>query len=119
MTDAPRDEDLVRRFLSGDRAAFAALVERHERRVYNLALRMTGREEDARDATQDALLTVLKKLAWPHKSMSSKVGHVVAEKQLESALVYLRNEKDKADKNDKAGKSKKPKEPKSAPKKKR
>jgi len=63
VPDAPRDEDLVRRFLSGDRAAFAALVERHERRVYNLALRMTGREEDARDATQDALLTVLNKLS--------------------------------------------------------
>jgi RNA polymerase sigma-70 factor, ECF subfamily len=63
VPDAPRDEDLVRRFLSGDRAAFAALVERHERRIYNLALRMTGREEDARDATQDALLTVLKKLS--------------------------------------------------------
>jgi RNA polymerase sigma-70 factor, ECF subfamily len=63
VPDAPRDEDLVRRFLSGDRAAFAALVERHERRVYNLALRMTGREEDARDATQDAFLTVLKKLS--------------------------------------------------------
>ncbi len=63
MPDEARDEDLVRRYLSGDRAAFAALVERHERRVYNLALRMTGREEDARDATQDALLTVLKKLS--------------------------------------------------------
>lgn len=58
-----RDEDLVRRYLSGDRAAFASLVERHERRVYNLALRMTGREEDARDATQDAFLTVLRKLS--------------------------------------------------------
>ena len=57
------DEDLVRRYLSGDRAAFAALVERHERRVYNLALRMTGREEDARDAAQDAFLTVLRKLS--------------------------------------------------------
>jgi RNA polymerase sigma-70 factor (ECF subfamily) len=63
VPDAPRDEDLVRRFLSGDRTAFAALVERHERRVYNLALRMTGREDDARDATQDALLTVLRKLS--------------------------------------------------------
>jgi RNA polymerase sigma-70 factor, ECF subfamily len=59
----PRDEDLVRRYLSGDRAAFAALVERHERRVFNLALRMTGREEDARDAAQDAFLTVLRKLS--------------------------------------------------------
>ena len=58
-----RDEDLVRRYLSGDRAAFAVLVERHERRVYNLALRMTGREEDARDAAQDAFLTSLSKLS--------------------------------------------------------
>ena len=58
-----RDEDLVRRFLSGDRGAFTTLVERHERRVYNLALRMTGREEDARDATQDAFLTALRKLS--------------------------------------------------------
>jgi RNA polymerase sigma-70 factor (ECF subfamily) len=64
MTDPNvRDEDLVRRYLSGDRGAFAALVERHERRVYNLALRMTGREEDARDATQDAFLTALRKLS--------------------------------------------------------
>ena len=31
--------------------------------MYNLALRMTGREEDARDATQDAFLTVLRKLS--------------------------------------------------------
>jgi RNA polymerase sigma-70 factor (ECF subfamily) len=38
------------------------LVERHERRVYNLALRMTGREEDAKDATQDAFLSALRKL---------------------------------------------------------
>ncbi len=58
-----RDEDLVRRFVSGDRAAFAVLVERHERRVYNLALRMTGREEDARDASQEAFLTALRKLS--------------------------------------------------------
>jgi RNA polymerase sigma-70 factor (ECF subfamily) len=58
-----RDEDLVRRFLTGDRGAFAVLVERHERRVFNIALRMTGREEDARDATQDAFLTALRKLS--------------------------------------------------------
>jgi len=57
------DEDLVRRYLSGDARAFGTLVERHERRMYNLALRMTGREEDARDATQDAFLTALRKLS--------------------------------------------------------
>jgi RNA polymerase sigma-70 factor (ECF subfamily) len=59
----PRDEDLVRRAVGGDVSAFGTLVERHERRVYNLALRMTGREEDARDATQDAFLTALRKLS--------------------------------------------------------
>lgn len=58
-----RDEELVRRYVGGDGSAFALLVERHERRVYNLALRMTGREEDARDATQDAFLTALRKLS--------------------------------------------------------
>jgi RNA polymerase sigma-70 factor (ECF subfamily) len=57
-----RDEDLIRRYLDGDVRAFEVLVERHERRVYNLALRMTGREEDARDATQDAFLSALRKL---------------------------------------------------------
>ncbi len=63
MGSPERDEDLVRRYVSGDRSAFATLVERHERRVYNLALRMTGHEEDARDATQDAFLTALRKLS--------------------------------------------------------
>lgn len=63
MSAEPRDEDLVRRAVGGEISAFGVLVERHERRVYNLALRMTGREEDARDATQDAFLTALRKLS--------------------------------------------------------
>jgi RNA polymerase sigma-70 factor (ECF subfamily) len=63
MSDAERDEDLVRRAVGGEISAFGILMQRHERRVYNLALRMTGREEDARDATQDAFLTALRKLS--------------------------------------------------------
>ena len=61
MTGA--DEDLVRRFLEGDRDAFGELVRRHERRVYNLAFRILGREEDARDAAQEAFLSALRKLS--------------------------------------------------------
>jgi RNA polymerase sigma-70 factor (ECF subfamily) len=57
------DEELVRSFLDGDREAFAALVERHERRVYNLAFRMLGNPEDARDTSQDVFLTCLRKLS--------------------------------------------------------
>ncbi len=63
MGEPERDEELVRRFVGGDRSAFATLVQRHEQRMYNLALRMTGREEDARDATQEAFLTALRKLS--------------------------------------------------------
>lgn len=56
------DAELVRRHLSGDRSAFGVLVERHQRRVYNLAYRMLGRPEDAADATQDAFVTAMRKL---------------------------------------------------------
>ena len=59
----PSDEELVRRHVRGDRAAFGVLVERHQRRVYNLAYRMLGRPEDAADATQDTFVTAFRKLA--------------------------------------------------------
>jgi RNA polymerase sigma-70 factor (ECF subfamily) len=62
VTEADRDEDLVRRYLSGDTPAFGILVERHQTRVYNVALRVLGNTEDARDATQDAFLSALRKL---------------------------------------------------------
>lgn len=60
---AGSDEELVRSYLGGDREAFGSLVERHERRVYNLAFRMLGNSEEARDAVQDVFLTCLRKLS--------------------------------------------------------
>ena len=61
MTDS--DEELVRRFLQGESDAFSTLVQRHETRVYNVCLRILGDREDARDATQEAFLTALRKLS--------------------------------------------------------
>jgi RNA polymerase sigma-70 factor (ECF subfamily) len=40
----------------GDADVFLALVERHRTYMYNLALRLTGREQDAKDVVQDSLL---------------------------------------------------------------
>lgn len=57
------DRELVRAHLRGDRGAFSTLVERHQRRVYNIAYRMLGRPEDAADATQEVFLTCLRKLS--------------------------------------------------------
>jgi RNA polymerase sigma-70 factor (ECF subfamily) len=58
----PSDAELVRRSVDGDRDAFAILVRRHERRVYSVAFRMLGRQEDASDASQDAFLTAFRYL---------------------------------------------------------
>jgi RNA polymerase sigma-70 factor (ECF subfamily) len=46
------DAQLTRRAQRGDRLAFAGLIERHERVIYNLSFRMLGDADDARDATQ-------------------------------------------------------------------
>jgi RNA polymerase sigma-70 factor (ECF subfamily) len=61
--DSDPDEELVRRFVAGDRDALADLVRRHEGRVYNIAFRMLGGREDAFDAVQDVFITCLRKLA--------------------------------------------------------
>ena len=61
MAGSEPDEVLVRRAVDGDQGAFTELVRRHEGRVFAVALRMLGREEDALDATQDAFLTVYRK----------------------------------------------------------
>jgi len=62
MSAEPSDADLVARFQDGDQGAFATLMKRHERRVYNLAYRMLGGAEDARDATQDVFLSCFRHL---------------------------------------------------------
>ncbi len=52
----------VRRCLDGDGAAFAALVTRYQPVLFNVALRMLGNEEDARDAAQNAFVKAYEKL---------------------------------------------------------
>lgn len=47
----------------GDVEAFLSLVERHRSSLYNLALRITGNEQDAKDVLQDGLLNAYQHLA--------------------------------------------------------
>lgn len=63
MSRPESDNELVARYQRGDRVAFATLVERHQTRVYNLALRMMSNPQDAADATQDAFIHALRKLS--------------------------------------------------------
>lgn len=55
-------EELARRAGRGDEDAFAQLVALHEKKVYNLALRICGNPEDAADAAQEAFLSAWKGL---------------------------------------------------------
>ena len=57
--DVDPDGELVARWREeGDTNAFSILVERHQRRVFGLMLRMLGNREDAEDASQDAFLSL-------------------------------------------------------------
>jgi len=56
------DEQIVKRALTGDADAFGEIVRRWERRIFALAFGMLGREEDARDATQETFLSAFRNL---------------------------------------------------------
>src|ERR1700746_3455030 len=64
--DAPLDREdqaLVMSARSGDRRALEELIERHQRWIYNIALRMLYHPQDAEDATQEILVKVLTRLS--------------------------------------------------------
>lgn len=62
MDTARTDEHIVERALTGDADAFGEIVKRWERRIFALAYGMLGREEDARDATQETFIAAFKNL---------------------------------------------------------
>jgi RNA polymerase sigma-70 factor, ECF subfamily len=59
---AATDEELVARVVAGDTDSFNQLILRWERPIYALAYRQLGREEDARDVSQDAFLRAFRAL---------------------------------------------------------
>lgn len=62
MDTVTTDEIIVERALTGDAEAFGEIVRRWERRIFALAYGMLGREEDARDATQETFLAAFRNL---------------------------------------------------------
>ena len=56
------DVQLVRLAKGGDETAFTALIERHQARIYNHALRLMGNSQDAEEVLQDTFLQVFRNL---------------------------------------------------------
>jgi RNA polymerase sigma-70 factor (ECF subfamily) len=56
------DATLVARTRAGDQSAFEGLVQRYQKVLYTVALRMLGNPEDAKDATQTAFVRAYERL---------------------------------------------------------
>jgi RNA polymerase sigma-70 factor, ECF subfamily len=59
---APTDNELVVRCLQRDEVAWQLLVERHSRRVLNIAYQFTGRRDEAEELAQEVFLRVFRSL---------------------------------------------------------
>jgi len=57
------ERTLVARAKAGDRDALEAFVGRHQRWIYNIAIRMLAHPADAEDATQEILIKAITRLA--------------------------------------------------------
>jgi RNA polymerase sigma-70 factor, ECF subfamily len=89
--DATDAAAALARARQGDSEAFRALVERHSRRAFQLAFRMTGSEQDAEDIVQESFLRAYRQLGrfearanfstWLHRIVANCAVDVMRSKQ--------------------------------------
>ncbi|MBK7755012.1 MAG: sigma-70 family RNA polymerase sigma factor [Deltaproteobacteria bacterium] len=83
------DEELVRRFGSGDRSAFSELVRRYQSRVYSLCFRWLRDPAKAEEVAQDVFIALYKSLAdFRGESKLSTWIFRVATNHCKNRLVY-------------------------------
>jgi RNA polymerase sigma-70 factor (ECF subfamily) len=73
------DETLMLRYQRGDRTAFAGIVSRHQRPVFNFVLRQLRSPEAAEEITQEAFVRVVKNAAeFKHEARFSTWLYTIA-----------------------------------------
>ncbi len=73
------DEVLMMRFQAGDRAAFASLVTKHKKALYNFVLRMVRAPSAAEDLVQDVFVKVVQSAGdFKHESRFSTWAYTIA-----------------------------------------
>jgi RNA polymerase sigma-70 factor (ECF subfamily) len=95
---ACEDADLVIRFKQGDRKAFAMLVERYQKPIYNTAYRMMHNSEDAADITQNSFVKAYEKIDsynpsykffnWLYKIAVNEALNVINRRKRRRAFEY-------------------------------
>ena len=89
--DGANEEISLEALKSGDRAAFAALVERYSERIYRLALKILGDAQDAEDVLQETFIKALRALpSFEGRSSLSTWLHRIA---VNEALMLVRKRK--------------------------
>jgi RNA polymerase sigma-70 factor (ECF subfamily) len=63
LEDAQVVASLVRRCVSGDTVAWEEIVQRYNRRIYNICYRFAGSSDDAQDLTQEVFIKVYRTLS--------------------------------------------------------
>jgi len=92
-TSTNADADLLARLRRGDDAAFEELVRTYSPRLFGVARRVVGNEEDAREVIQEAFLSAFKALGRFHgdAKLSTWLHRIV----VNTALMRLRRRKRK------------------------
>jgi RNA polymerase sigma factor (sigma-70 family) len=91
-----QDRELVKRCLTGDNAAWEALVKSHLRKIYNLCYRFTGRGSEAEDLSQEVFIKVFQTLKTYDEAQGA--FHTWLNRVARNHLVdhYRRTKKDRA-----------------------
>ncbi|MDP4265446.1 MAG: sigma-70 family RNA polymerase sigma factor [Bacteroidota bacterium] len=63
MSTGLNDNEIISKVLSGDKQAYAGLVNRYQNYVFTLALRFTKNREDAEEVAQDIFIKAYRSLA--------------------------------------------------------
>lgn len=91
MTLLNQEFEWIQSFQAGDQQAFEELIRPHEKKVYNIALKLVKNEHDAYDLAQEALLKVYRALEnFEYKSNFSTWLYRIT---YNTCLDFLRKEK--------------------------
>lgn len=73
MDDIPLEKDLLQRVAQGDQSAFTQLFHRYQRRIYDIAVRLTHSTTIAEEMVQDIFMTI-----WLRRSELEQIRDVEA-----------------------------------------
>lgn len=87
-------DELIARCRAGDRSAHYKIYKLYSRSMFNVGLRITGREEDAEDALQEGFISAFRNLeayrgdatfgAWLKRIVINKAINIIKKRKLES-----------------------------------